>query len=149
VTAGAGLAVAGLREEPVGAKPKPPQAKQPDAPKSEKKDDEPKEFEPALVKMKPLAANPKDNELHKLLKERFNAALAELQARYERVRAGMLGNEGLYDAGSRVKLAGLELYDDPKEKIALLEQYLELAKEIERIMKVRAEAGRVGPEELQ
>jgi RNA polymerase sigma factor (sigma-70 family) len=112
-------------------------------------DDEPKEFEVALVKRKPLAADPKDDELRKLLKERFNAALGEVQAAHERVLAGQIGAEGLFDATSRLKHAGLEVFDEPKKQIALLEQFVELAKEVERIIDLREQAGRATVEEVQ
>ena len=147
VTVGVGFAAAGLRDGPVVAKTQTPPPKQLEAPKAEKepdkKVDEANEFEPALVKMKPLAADPKDDELKKLMKERFNEALAEVSAGYERVLAGQVLVDNLFDAAARLKLAGLEMYDDPKEKIALLEKFLELAKEVERIMQERFDAGRV------
>jgi len=108
----------------------------------------PKEFEPALVQMKPLAADPKDDELHKLLKERFNAALGETQALYKRALAGVSNFESLFDAANRLKHAGLEAFDDPKEKIALLEKFIELAKHVEKISEVRQQAGKIGAEEL-
>jgi hypothetical protein len=112
-------------------------------------DGEPKEFEPALLKMKPLETGPRDADLYKLLKERFNAALAEVQAAHQRVVAGQIGVEGLFDATARLKHAGLEVFDDPKERIKLLEQFVELAKEVERITDLRQQAGRATVEEVQ
>jgi hypothetical protein len=112
------------------------------------KADEPKEFEPALVKMQALAADPKDDPLHKLLKERFNAALGETQALYQRAINGVSSFESLFDAANRMKHAGLEALDDPKDKIALLEKFIELAKHVEKIAEIRQEKGRIGAEEL-
>jgi RNA polymerase sigma factor (sigma-70 family) len=152
VTVGAGVA-ASRRNEPVPVNVKNLAAEQPEPPKREKEPekiaDEPKDFEPALVKMKPLADDPKDDPLHKLMKERFNAALTEVHVGYQRVEAGQGTVEVFFDAAARLKLAGLEMYDDPKEKIALLEKYVELAKEVERIMKARFEAGKAGEDDVQ
>jgi RNA polymerase sigma factor (sigma-70 family) len=111
-------------------------------------DDEPKEFEVELLKMKPLAADPKDDELRKLLKERFNAALQEVQALYQLVEAGKANVDSLADAGRRLVHAGLEVYDDPKEQVALLQKYVALAKEAERIVDLRQQVGRVGVDEM-
>jgi hypothetical protein len=109
----------------------------------------PDEDGPALLKTKPLAANDKDDELHKLLKERFNAALKELQAKYQQVAAGRASAESLADAGRRLMQAGLEVYDDPKDKITLMEKYVEVAKEAERIVDLQHQAGKVGVDEME
>ena len=114
----------------------------------EQKSEEPKVFDPALIEMKPLAADPKDDEMHKLLKERFNAALGETQAMYKRAVNGVSSFESLFDAANRLKHAGLEAFDDPKDKTALLEKFIELAKHVEKITEVREKAGRIGAEEL-
>jgi hypothetical protein len=116
----------------------------------EQKADEAKDPEPAILKMKPLADDPKDDALRKLLKERFNAALTEVQALYvARTFTGFSGVEGFFDAGSRLKHAGLEAFDDPKDKIAFLEKYVELAKQLEKITEVKHSAGRIGVAEVQ
>jgi RNA polymerase sigma factor (sigma-70 family) len=140
-----------------GAKPGPPSPAQVSAPpapapgddKPAEKDaaeprpeDEPKEFEVALLKREFLAADPKDDALRKLLKERFNAALGEVQALHKRIETGAATVDLLADAGRRLQSAGLEVYDDPKEKVALLEQYAALAKEVEHIIDVQHQAGR-------
>jgi len=112
------------------------------------KPEEPKVFDPALVEMKPFVADPKDDEMHKLLKERFNAALGETQAMYKRAVNGISSYESLFDAANRMKHSGLEAFDDPKDKIALLEKFIELAKHVEKIAEVREKNGRIGAEEL-
>lgn len=109
---------------------------------------EPKVFEPALVQLKPLAADPRDDEMHKLLKERVNAALGETQAMYKRAINGISSFESLFDAANRMKHAGLEAFDDPKDKIALLEKFIELARHVEKLTEVREKNGRIGAEEL-
>jgi len=112
-------------------------------------DDEPKEFEVALLKMKPLETGPRDDDLYKLMAERFNAALAEVQSAHQRVVAGQIGPDGLFEATSRLKHAGLEVFADPKQRIKLLEDFVELAKEVERITDARQQAGRATVEEMQ
>jgi RNA polymerase sigma factor (sigma-70 family) len=149
VTVGAGLTAAGLRDGREAVKPIEPPARQPDAPKQEKEEpdkkvDEPKFIEPALLKIKPLAADPKDDELHKLMKERFNTAQLELRALCEQMSVGVLQEPDVaLDSAKRLKLAGLELYDNPRDKIALLEKYVDTVREIEKVFQNRFDAGKI------
>jgi hypothetical protein len=94
----------------------------------------------AVTAMKPLQADPKDDELRKLLKARFNEALGELKGRYAYTelfsKHGVMvlgAPDDLYRPWQRLVQAGLEAYEEKADKIALLTQYLEVTKQREKI----------------
>jgi hypothetical protein len=104
---------------------------------------------PALLSAKPLKANPDDDTLQRLLKARYNEALEEARWEYWFHRwapgAGVAmadDQEQRYGPWQRVLQAGLEVFDKPAEKVALLQGYLELVREDERDEQARYDAGR-------
>jgi hypothetical protein len=120
------------------------------APQSQSPSDRPGVKLPAILSAKPVAEDPKDDELRKLLKARYNEAVGELKDYYEANdlanRAGITRRDGpddLYGRWQRLVQAGLELCDKPAEKVALLTQYLEVTKEAEKIEQARYDAGRI------
>ena len=90
--------------------------------------DQPETKGPALLSRQPLKEDPKDDELRKLLKARYNEALAEAKGLYKMYLAARASPESFADAGQRLMRAGLELCDKPGEKVALLTQFVELTK---------------------
>jgi RNA polymerase sigma factor (sigma-70 family) len=103
---------------------------------------------PKLLDAKPIRVDRQDDELQKLLKERYNEALAELSVCSQLYQVGRIPYDQLVDAAKRLVTAGLELKDKPDEKVALLRQYVEMMKGFEKITETRLEAGRIGPNEL-
>jgi hypothetical protein len=99
---------------------------------------------PALLSAEPLRENPDDDEMRKLLKERYNAALGEARHSYalEGVLCGGDNQDYRYGSWKRVLQAGLEAYDGPAEKVALLRDYLQLTKEAEQLEELRYKVGR-------
>lgn len=95
-----------------------------------------------LLSGQPLSEDPKDDELRKLLKARYNEALAEVDVASKLFQAA----QGSYDsvAGARQRLlrAGLELCDQPADKVALLTQHVERAVAAEKVAQAAQEAGR-------
>jgi hypothetical protein len=85
--------------------------------------------------------DPKDDDLRKLLKERYNEAIAELGERSRRVLGILETPDTLLAAAERVVRAGLELSDKPADQMALLEKYVEFAKSVERAVDQRVKAG--------
>jgi hypothetical protein len=110
--------------------------------------DRPEVKRPAVLSAKPLKIDPKDDALRRLLKERFNHALAEAQARYQAIAAGSGTDEFIFGTAQRVLESGLEVGDTPEARLNLLVQYLELATEVERLIKLKVEAGRASVSEL-
>jgi hypothetical protein len=103
---------------------------------------------PALLSAKPLKEDPKDDELRKLLKARYNEGVGEVKMRHEQYKFGLGGIDDLFQAGQRLVQAGLELHDKSAEKVVLLTQYLELTKDIEKLSQTRYDAGLSQPAEL-
>lgn len=104
---------------------------------------EPEEKPPAILKAKPVKIDAKDDELTKLLKARYNEAVAELNEHYRSVVEGRHTPDVMLDAGKRVVEAGLELIQQPSERIALLEKYVELTKIAEEVAKAQVEVRRL------
>jgi hypothetical protein len=97
---------------------------------------------PAILKAKPVQPGPRDSALRKLLVARFNAAVAEVQSLHEEYTAGKIRLDEMFDATRRVLDSDQELYDRPADRLRLLEQYLEVAREVERIAELRHEGGK-------
>jgi hypothetical protein len=98
---------------------------------------------PHLLTAEPLKEDPRDDELRKLLKARYNEVVGEVKGLYQLYMAGRGSIDIFAEAGQRLVQAGLELYDKPAEKVTLLTQYLELTKEVEKLAQARHDAGQV------
>jgi hypothetical protein len=96
---------------------------------------------PALLKAEPVKADPQDDDLRKLLKERYNEAVAEMSERSRQMRAGSTTFDSCFVAAQRLVPAGLELSEKPADQVALLEKYVALAKQYERLLEDRLERG--------
>jgi hypothetical protein len=117
--------------------------------------DDPEVKLPALLSAKPLVAGPRDDALRKLLKARYNEAVSEAREHYayEKLASergiALLRDQGrFYRMWERVVQAGLELCDTPAEKVALLAQYLDVTREVERQAQAEHAAGRIKAGEL-
>jgi hypothetical protein len=98
---------------------------------------------PALLTAKPIKEEPKDDELRKLLKGRYNEAVAEMQGRYKEFLVGRGTFDAMFEVAQRIVTSGLELSDKPAERVTLLTQYVELAIEVEKITQARYDASRI------
>jgi hypothetical protein len=94
-----------------------------------------------LKQFAPAKEDPKDNELRKLLKERYNAAVDEVSVRLQRVEGGAETPDELIPAARRVIESGLELSDKPTDQLVLLEKDVALTKLVEKLTKERVDAG--------
>jgi hypothetical protein len=97
---------------------------------------------PALLTGQPLKEEPKDDELRKLLKARYNEALADKETLSEVSKAGRADYDLVVEARQRLLQAGLELCDKPTDKVALLTQFVEQTKAAEEFIEARKQAGR-------
>jgi hypothetical protein len=105
----------------------------------------PEEKVPALLAAKPLKADPKDDELRKLLKARYNDVLAEAQAYWKTDKApgtSIINLDDPYGRYQRLVQAGLAVRETPAERVALLAQYVELTRQLEKETKKRVDEGR-------
>lgn len=105
--------------------------------------DEPEVKLPALLSAKPIKENAKDDELTKLLKERYNTAVSEVKELYEMYQRGRGTIDTFTEAAQRLVKAGLEVHEKPADRVTLLTQFVELSKEVEKQAKERFEAGRI------
>lgn len=112
-------------------------------------DDDAEEKRPLLLAAEPRESKPGDDELRKLLVDRYNAGLAELQARYEEYKIGLAPLDALLGAAQRLAHAGGELNDKPADRLVFLEQFLELARHVESMQEALTEVGRSRVADLQ
>jgi hypothetical protein len=104
---------------------------------------------PALLAAKPLQEDSKDDELRKLLKARYNAVLAEARDYYRiKVASGERERPSFedwpdneYGRFKRLVRAGLEAFDKPADKVALVSAYLEMTKGAEKDAESHHKAG--------
>jgi hypothetical protein len=104
---------------------------------------------PSFLSVMPPAEDRKDDAMKKLLKARFTAALGEARDYYE---FEMRANEGgptirddpdfKYALWRRVLQAGLDVYETPVEKVALLERFVTMTRDLEELVQKRYQAGR-------
>src|SRR5262249_34725726 len=87
---------------------------------------------------------PGDDELRKLLKERYNTACTQLRALRQLVDAGRLTVNALIDIDQPLVASALELADSPEKKQQVLEDYVELTKLMEQIIEAKFLAGALG-----
>lgn len=95
----------------------------------------------AILKAEPLAIDPRDDELGRLLKERYNAAVAELKGSLAMYEHGRGNFAQIAHAGRRVLDAGVEIWTTPKDKLVLLASYVELAVDNEKLAKASYNVG--------
>jgi hypothetical protein len=72
-----------------------------------------------------------DPPLLRLKKERFNAALQEAKARFDLYDRGLTRLPELIDVGERLFSAELDLYDQPEQKVQVLQRHLDVYTEAE------------------
>jgi hypothetical protein len=113
--------------------------------------DPPRAKLPAFLAARSTEVDPRDNELRKLHKARYQEVVAELRAFEEEdalPTSRVMHLDDRYLRWQRVVQAGLELCDNPAEKVMLLTHYVEMTRNDEKDMKARREAGRVAQSHL-
>lgn len=92
----------------------------------------------ALVNSAPLVPAAGDDDLRKLQVERYNTALAMIRWRYKECQTNIRDYKELYDLFRILIAARLDLCRKPAERIVVLDQFLEIAREGERNMEIAA-----------
>jgi len=82
-----------------------------------------------------------DPPLLRLKKERFNAALKEVKARYDLYNRGLTRIPELIDVGERLFAAEADLYDDPEKKTEALQRQLDVYIEAETNLEKQVKDG--------
>ena len=91
--------------------------------------------------LEPVKLLKEDSELVKKLKERHNAGALLLEERIKDYKKGTRDIGPVYEAASLVVGAKLDLAERPKDKIAVLEQTLEVAKLFEKFLQKQLSLG--------
>jgi hypothetical protein len=82
-----------------------------------------------------------DPPLLRLKKERFNAALKEVKARYDLYNRGLTRIPELIDVGERLFAAEADLYGDPEKKAEALQRQLDVYIEAETNLEKQVKDG--------
>jgi beta-lactamase regulating signal transducer with metallopeptidase domain len=99
---------------------------------------------PALLYAAPLKPEPGDDELRKLLKEKYNAAAGAMQYYRTQFEMGTLTPlSDLLAAGRNVRDAELAFVSEPRQQLPILQTYLQFAKYLADIAHSRLVAGGV------
>lgn len=85
----------------------------------------------AVFKAKPVAIDAKDDEIQKLLKERFNNATQELEAQFVLLDANFATVDAVGASIHRWTKAGLEVTDEPAARVKILEMQIVVSKFLE------------------
>ena len=100
----------------------------------------------ALYDTKPLTISPGDDELHKLLKQKYNAALAKMTYYLSTFQTGNASLGDLSAAAKSVLDAELALDEKPPRDLQGLERYLEFTKYLEKMAESKLSVGGAGGE---
>jgi len=94
-----------------------------------------------LAFLKPVEPAAGDSELQQKLKERHNAAVKLLEERINEYKKGVRDISAVFEAGRLAADAKLDLDPSPKARIAVLEQTLDAARELEASLQVQLDKG--------
>jgi hypothetical protein len=98
---------------------------------------------PPILRANPFVVKNSDEELTRLLKARYNAALEQALGRYKELIAGKTTTDFMIQAATYLRDAGLEVNARPHDQVALLAQIAELARSVEKINRAKYEAGSI------
>jgi hypothetical protein len=90
-----------------------------------------------------------DDDMQRLLKERYRTAASLLELRVHEYLTGRMTQDQLAQAFMRVRNARLDMTDKPAERIAILELTVEMGKEAEEVADARFKAGRLGKADVE
>jgi hypothetical protein len=94
-----------------------------------------------VVEREEVKIDPNEDEVRKLLKARYNAAVRQVNGIREQVLAGKNPLHFWFDSLDALLGYAVELEEDPKKQLLYLEQRVELAGAVEEVMQARYEAG--------
>ena len=85
---------------------------------------------PRLLAAKPLDVEAASDEMTRLLRGRYNAAVEEVRDRYQHLQASSARVESMFDALRRLLASGAAAVTTGRARIEFLEQYLELTQDV-------------------
>ena len=96
---------------------------------------------PKLLTAKPLGVVGEKDELRRLMRQRYNAALEEVQGRYRQMRGGTARPDETFDAFRRLLASGVAATDTGRGLVEFLEEYVELTRDAEKTAQAFTRAG--------
>lgn len=120
------LAPLACGQEPVEEKPR--QELPPTVEQLERMEAEAEKLAKQILEIKPAEIKATDDELRKLLKERYNAAVEAMQPVRIMYENSLVSFDQVVEVGRLVMHSGLELFEDPKPRVQLLTNYVAIAK---------------------
>jgi hypothetical protein len=118
----------------VSAPPRERLSAQPAGPKPQKK-------LPKLLTTKPLDITGEKDEMRRLVRQRYNAALEEVRGRYQRLDQSFARADELFDSFRRLLASGVAATDTGRELVDFLVEYADLARDAERRTQAFVRAG--------
>jgi len=85
---------------------------------------------PRLLTAKPVEIAEERDEMRKLMRARYNAALEEVRARYQQFLHGHGKLDPMLDAFRRLLASGVVAADTGKDQVEFLEQYVDLTRQV-------------------
>ncbi len=102
-----------------------------------------------VLERKPRGYASGDDELRRLLKDRYNSALGEFKSRHALWQGGKSEFHQVLSAGRRLCEAEMELESDPKARSAIIQTHVDIAKSFENTQNRRREHGIVPPADVE
>jgi hypothetical protein len=96
---------------------------------------------PRLLTAKPVEIMEERDEMRKLLRARYNAALEEVRGRYHQFRDGQGKLEPMFDAFRRLLASGVAAADTGKDQVEFLELYVDLTRQVAKSVDGLAKIG--------
>ena len=106
---------------------------------------EPEKYE---FKLRAVELKKDDGPLAVKLKERYNTSIEHMLSLIPRIESGTVTIAANGEAIDMIVGAGLELFTEPKERIAVLEESLRFSQELERFAKSQFDAGQTRLSEM-
>jgi hypothetical protein len=97
--------------------------------------------QPKILSAKPLETDGERDEMRRLVRQRYNAALAEVRGRYQQLDQSSTRMDELFDAFRRLLASGVAATDTGRELVDFLEQYVELTLDMQRRTQAHVRAG--------
>jgi hypothetical protein len=98
---------------------------------------------PKLLAAKPVDYTEERDELRKLTRARYNAALDEVRARYQQFMHGHGKLDPMLDAFRRLLASGVVAADSVKGQVEFLEQYVDLSRQVSSMVHGQEKSGQM------
>jgi hypothetical protein len=102
---------------------------------------------PRLLTAKPVGSTEERDEMRKLMRARYHAALEEVRGRYQQFLHGNGKADSMFDAFRRLLASGVVAADTGKAQVEFLEQYVDLTRQVSNMVSGQAKSGQISPAE--